>query len=374
MRIGINLTFIKGDINVGVGLFTIQLVEGLLLNNEKNNIYVIFSSKKTYEQFSDKMVNNINLEFVIVEDIFILNKYISKLIRDFVFLPKLLANHKLDIYINPYVNIFSILNPISNNIAIIHDLHFKYYPEHYPFYVRRFLKWRIGKILYKSDKVITISNYVKKDIEEIYPFIDKNNIYVVGNPVEVPELENVFFNINIEGKYILSVNSFEKWKNHITLLKAFLRIKNKIKHNLILIGYGDVNKIKSFITENNLDNRVKIKQHITDEELYAYYKNASLFVNTSLFEGFGRSNIEAGLMKIPVLTSKEMSLKDVSFGLLNYFEPATNDFILAKRILWCLEENRFSTQYLENIREKFKNEYNKKNIASKILKIISKKI
>ena len=366
MRIGINLCFIKDDINVGVGLYAKQLIEGFLLNNSSNT-YIIFVSRQIRNQIKE-IINNSHIEIVLVENSFIKQYHINKIIRECFILKREIHKANLDVYINPHTNIFSVINNKSKNVCVLHDLHFKYYPKYYNFFIRNILKWKTKCLLKNADKITTSSNFVKKDILEIYNFLQEKDVCIVGNPVEIP---NIILKENKNRKkYILSVNSFAVWKNQITLLKAFEHIKDKISHNLILIGYGNAINCVNFIKEKKLDDRVEIKQHVSEEELYSYYKGASLFVNTSLFEGFGRSNIEAGLMKVPVLSSVEMCLKEVSFGLLNYYEPATDDLELARKILCCLKENSYSVDYLEMVKRKFEYEYNKKKIGYEFLKII----
>lgn len=370
MHIGINLSFIRTSINVGVGLYTKQLIEGLLIN-DKENRYIIFIQRNIYDQIK-YLEKNRQVKICVIKNIFPVKfRLINKLLNEYLILNYKINKFKLDVYINPYTNIFSIIDVYAKNILVIHDIHFKYYPHYYNFLVRKILKWKIGYLLKKSNKIVTISNFVKNDLIKTYNIIEDKKIQVIGNPVEIKKENYIEKKDNQKIKYILSVNSFTEWKNQITLIKAFERIKDKIPHKLILIGYGNPEKCITYIRKKNLNKRIEIKQYLTEEEIYIYYKNASLFVNTSLFEGFGRSNIEAGLMKIPVLTSSEMCLKEVSFNLLNYYRNATDDIELSKRILECLTEKFISDDYLNKIKIKFELEYNKKEIGRKFLKVIN---
>lgn len=65
--------------------------------------------------------------------------------------------------------------------------------------------------------------------------------------------------------------------------------------------------------------------------------NARIFVNTSRFEGFGRTPIEAAMHGVPVLTSRETSLGEVTQDLLEYYDPADNVDKLAEKIKLILK-------------------------------------
>jgi len=369
MRIGIDLMFAVHNLNFGLGLFTKQLIEGLLALEDTFQ-YVLFVRKVYYDQAYLDFPST-RIEIVLVPDIYPfykMNKHLGRFTRTFCSLPLKVKEAGIDIYLNTYGYEFAIWSD-TPNISVIHDLHFKHFSDHYTKSELAWKKWRIGNLLKNSKSIVTISNYVKNDVLELYEFVDKDNVFVIGNPIEAAHIPGKQY--NLPAKYILSVNSFTDWKNQITLLKAFLQIKDKIEHNIVLIGYNDTQKIRQFITDNNLDKRVTIKQQIDDAELYAWYASASLFVNTSLFEGFGRSNIEAGLLKVPILSSTEMCLEEVSLGLLEYYKPATDENILAQRIMECLDNKElYPPERLQNIKNKFEEEYNKIAIARKFLQVI----
>lgn len=371
MKIGLNLTFIKGNINFGIGLFCKQLIEGLLINDKNIKITVFINADNAF--FIEKAFRNKNIKFIKIGGKKYFNKKITNIINNFYFLKKALKNELIDVWINPCVNLYTVLASNAININVIHDLHYKYYPQYYNFIFRKLIDMKIKKILLKSNAIVAISNYVKMDILKNFEKININNIIVIANPIEYNKKYNDIKEKSIiNNKYILSVNSFEEWKNQITLLKAFNLIKNKINYDLLLIGYGNPEYLYRYIHNNKLDDRVSIKQNIEEDILIEYYKNAELFINTSMFEGFGRANIEAGMMMVPVLSSTEMCLKDVSFGMLNYYEPANDEYVLSEKILECLENKNLRSKHILNkIKNRFLLEYNKKKIADEYINLIN---
>ena len=66
-----------------------------------------------------------------------------------------------------------------------------------------------------------------------------------------------------------------------------------------------------------------IVKYITGDDslLYQYYKNAYLFVHTSLYEGFGLPVLEAMSCGTPVVCSKSTSLPEVGADAVSYCDP-----------------------------------------------------
>ena len=146
--------------------------------------------------------------------------------------------------------------------------------------------------------------------------------------------------LNITGKYILDINSYTERKNNITLLKAFYLIKDKTDLNLIFCGGQKdekiFNELQDFVHANNLEKRVNFYFSIPEEEKNWLMLNATLFVNPSTFEGFGRTPVDAAICNIPVISSKATSLYEATQGLVNYYENPIDEIELSQKILYVL--------------------------------------
>ena len=57
----------------------------------------------------------------------------------------------------------------------------------------------------------------------------------------------------------------------------------------------------NFINKNNLNKKVIFAKDI--KNVSKYYKAADLFVLTSIYEGFGNVLVEAGMFKIPIIST-----------------------------------------------------------------------
>lgn len=239
-----------------------------------------------------------------------------------------LKKREIDIVLSPYSIGYMYVYPHRyHQHAIIHDL--------IPIInksVSSFYLFIYKRILRTMPHLITISESTRKDVQA---FIHRdstvlyNSVFYDFSQKETPikEIEDV--------KYILDVNRFVRYKNAETLVRAMNLLKNKIPHYLYLKGlkldvaYFDY--LKTVIHELGLSERVILDtENRSDEEMRYLYKNASLFVTPSLKEGFGYTPIEAAIMKVPVLISDIDSLKEVTKGRIQTFNPHSFADLAAK--------------------------------------------
>lgn len=88
-------------------------------------------------------------------------------------------------------------------------------------------------------------------------------------------------------------------------------------------------------------------------------------------EGFGRTPVEAAICKVPVISTKETSLPEVTMNEVYYYENATDDKELAEKILEVLK-NKPSKEKLEEISNKLEEEYSEENVAKRYVKLLDK--
>jgi len=172
------------------------------------------------------------------------------------------------------------------------------------------------KITYKySDTIISISKELGRDLEKL---CNKkvSTIYNASYDTNIFKLSKK--KINKKSKIILNIARFEKQKNHLMLLESFKNVHKQINAKLILVGYGSEKKnILQYINRNNL--KKKILLITNNKNIFSYYKIADLFVLTSIYEGFGNVLVEAGMFKVPIISTNCKSgpkeiLKNGKFG------------------------------------------------------------
>ncbi|MBO6218704.1 MAG: glycosyltransferase [Treponema sp.] len=264
----------------------------------------------------------------------------------------------------PYCVDYTFVQTALPALCTIHDI----YPVH-----------RNGKsgwdfVKNKNCTLTTVSDYTKNDIIKTFELdevransitkIPNSIVFDVSKKLEIKELSGK--------RYILDLNAYIEKKNPLTLLKAFNLIKEKSDATLVFCGgYKDENlftEIQNFIEENALSNRVELLFRVTDEERNWLLTNATLFVTPSLFEGFGRTPVEAAICKIPVISTKETSLHEATMGLCSYVENSKDENELAELILNKLE-NPDSEEKLTEIAKILTENYEPARLAKRYWEI-----
>ena len=261
-------------------------------------------------------------------------------------------------------------------VVVIHDL--KIIKETYNCLIGKIkthlLKRFYCKLMRSSDAVIAISNYTKKDILHYYSKIEESKINVILNSISLADTSvrpQKFIN---NSRYILYVNTLQPYKNVITLVKAFCRIKNDITEKLVIVGktteYWE-QEILPFIKQNGISDRVVRLENISDNELKYVYEKAELFVTTSLREGFGYTPIEAAICCCPVISTKCESLPDVTKNRLVYYDNPMDENELASLIINIIHK-RPDKDVLESISKEFRYLYSGKKQIEEFEKLFER--
>ena len=227
------------------------------------------------------------------------------------------------------------------------------------------------KLIESADVVVAISEYTKQVILSHYD-VSEDKIKVIYNSIKLAEVSKRPQVIMDGMKYILYVNTLLEYKNPQTLLRAFNAVKDNIEENLVFVGkvteyWEEV--LLPFIKQNGLEHRVIRLQDLSDEELRYLYEHASVFVTSSLHEGFGYTPIEAAMCCCPVICTKCEALPETTMMLLNYYEPAGDYYELGNKIIEVINSPRNNDSLLE-VSEIFRQKYLPKIQASQFFSLI----
>ena len=355
VMIGIDMTFIrkteinKGFFSEGISIYCEQILRGIEKVGQVN-LFVLLVFKD-----QEKTIKHLFPNYVIrvIDSLFI--KFIRNILGDNRFTDtehKYLKRHlfaeatsDLDCVWFPYAIDKTFCKCMVPTISTIHDLIL------YQNGTEKEKKRYKEGVINCSDRIVAISKDVKKELEQV--FFYKKVIDIVPNAVEHKENAQLQEIKEIANRsFILDVNAFTKRKNTLTLLRAYKLLQKYIEEDLVLCGgykeehYYD--EIQQYILTNSLENNVHIFFNVNEKEKIYLFSKAKLFVMPSLMEGFGRTPIEAGMWKVPIVCSDIPVLREVTLGNAFYYSPADDERALANTIQATLKHSK-NAKELEQI-------------------------
>lgn len=181
---------------------------------------------------------------------------------------------------------------------------------------------RFGKNLAKYDKVVAICDEMKKELEEIYPYL-KKKIVRIYNPFNFERIRKQSSNREgisekdlelLKDNYIVGVSRLDTaQKDYYTLLKGFKLYKDKAKDDtrLYIVGDGPSrDEIQKLIESLELKKDVILLG--LRKNPYIWIKNSKLFVHSSKYEGFGLVLVEAACLGKSIISSNcEVGPKEI---------------------------------------------------------------
>lgn len=222
-----------------------------------------------------------------------LNKEVDNKKMYFLVLFKLLKYYKEN-NIQISIDIFSSLSLYSIPIKLIKGIKVVTW-EHFNFYVNTGMNKIARKLACKfSDYIITLT---EEDRQNYYTNIKKirANIKCIYNPSSYSNSEIS----KLGNKIVLTVGRLTYQKGYDMLLRAWKIIEDKSDWKLIIAGDGEE---KSNLIR--LKNQLKIESiefigAVSDID--KYYKNASIYVSSSRYEGLPMTMIEAQKFGLPIV-------------------------------------------------------------------------
>ena len=216
------------------------------------------------------------------------------------------------------------LNFILKNYFWLSSGRFQFSPTDY-------LDWSTAYALKKAYKIITVSEFSKQEIIDVYK-TPANKIKVIYNGYnpnfkvidDKEKISELLDSYGIDFPYILYVGRLEKKKNIPLLLEAFALLKERhpeIKEKLVLVGAAGFgyDEIKYIIEEYDLNNDVILLGWTEEAHMPYIYNGAKAFVFPSRHEGFGIPVMQSLVCGLATLCSDIPALREVAGDSVLYF-------------------------------------------------------
>ena len=204
-------------------------------------------------------------------------------------------------------------------LLTVHDLN--YLHEKHGIHLLRH-KLEMPWLIRRSDAVSVISEYVKHDIENHIPFLNKDLTVIYNGISNVEAINRVqpSFVGDTNEKFFLCIGQVREKKNIHVLVPMMKYFPN---HKLYICGTNHhkkyTNQIRSLISSED-EKRILLTGTVTDEEKCWLYAHADALLFPSRLEGFGIPVLEAMRFGTKVFSSRYSCLPEVCATHASYWD------------------------------------------------------
>lgn len=266
--------------------------------------------------------------------------------------------------------------PFFSNLPVIvtiHDIIPHVFPQKYLNNIleRIYYEIAIRVSIKNSDKIITISEFSKKELIKYYG-VKPEKIAItqlaynrafrkIGDEGVLKPVREKY---NIHDKYLLAIGGSEYRKNMQRLINVYQKHFSR-EYKLIIIGgkWRDTDLPGKYAFDKN----IRFLTNIPEEDLIAIYNMAEVFVFPSFYEGFGIPVLEGMACGVPVVTSNVSSMPEVGGDSAVYFDPY-NEEDMAEKIGRVLQDETLRKTMIAKGLEKVK-EYSWEKCAAETLQV-----
>jgi len=222
-------------------------------------------------------------------------------------------------------------------VVTVHDVSFLEHPEYFPRLRALQLRTTVRRTVRLAVKILTVSDFSKQAIMKAYG-LDGNRIAVVPNaaapefrPISRAQAASVVLSrFRIPAPFVLSVGDLQPRKNHLGLIRAFVRLLEahpNLPHHLVLAGKHTwfAPRVREAARQSGHAGRIHLPGFVSDDDLLHLYNACDLFVFPSFYEGFGLPLLEAMACGRAVTCSDTSAMPEVADGAAILFNPASTD-------------------------------------------------
>ncbi|MCG7601028.1 glycosyltransferase family 4 protein [Halomonas sp. McH1-25] len=213
------------------------------------------------------------------------------------------------------------VGPITHakQVVCIHDVAVLDHPEWFSRSFYLYYDYVLTRLSKKASFITTVSDFSKRRICQVLG-VDDGKVEVIPNGVS-----DVFFNqpqssfsevkekFSLPEYYILCVGSFDGRKNQERLVEAWEKIHKKHTGIKLVFTGGRGRAFNDSLMGPGLADAI-FTGYVDENDLVCLYRNCLMFVYPSIYEGFGLPVLEAMASGVPVITSLDSPMEEISRG------------------------------------------------------------
>jgi len=280
---------------------------------------------------------------------------------------------------------FGLKTKVILSVHTVEGIYFKDY-----FFLFRWFHNFLMRFVYKlaNNKIVAVSQGVAQDLIENFG-VKKEKIAVIYNLQDLEEINKAsledlgeFKNLFFGKKVIISMGRLVPQKGFQYLIEGFKKVSEKFSESiLVILGEGKLKgELEKLIEKLNLKEKVFLLGF--QKNPFKFLKNSSLFVLSSIYEGFSNVLIEAMACSLPVISTdcpsgpKEILDPDCNFqvekmklGKYGILIPPKNPEEISKAISLLLEDEFLRKEYAKKSLERAR-DFSAEKIIPKWLEIL----
>jgi glycosyltransferase involved in cell wall biosynthesis len=347
MKIGLNCLRTSPEYRGGVNSFTFGLIDGFALSRRPHQ-FVIFANTNNRHLF-EAYRSRSNFRIVEIDETRrdIAKKGFGRIPAPLRFLKRLLPARSLntmlsgnaerdleenaDLLYAPYCPPPIFPFPARPSVYSIHDLQHVHYPEFFSAEERKERDLAFANCTHHAALIQASSEQMRDDFLAHFPVLTPEKVVVIQEGVNIETFRARQTALDVRAKYALPAGFLyfpaQLWyhKNHITVLKALVRLKAKgVSVPLVLSGarYEGSQTLFDFIAENGLADRVFYLGLVPFEDVIALHQAAKFLITAVLYESSSIPILEAAAAGTPIIASETPANLERARDLeLNLFSP-----------------------------------------------------
>lgn len=196
-------------------------------------------------------------------------------------------------------------------------------------------RWNVPQIVPKASRILTVSAYEQKRIQEHFNQEDPDKTIVVHNgvslhfqPISLELQEEKRKAYGLPEDFMLFLGNTDPKKNLKGVLEALaiLNRENQLDLPLVMPDFGEeeLMSLLDAMSATDLRSKIHLTGYIPNQDLPAIYAKATVFLYPSLRESFGLPILEAMACGCPVITSNTSSMPEIAGDaalLIDPFDP-----------------------------------------------------